>query len=1210
MLESEERPPAAAIEVGQELLDGRLHVLGLLGVGSMGVVYRAEDRRLGRQVALKTLRALDADRLYQLKREFRTLARLSHPNLVQFYELGASQDIWFLIMELIEGVDMGRWLSDRPTLDRIMKVFGELFEGLRGLHAAGHMHRDVKPSNVMVTTADHAVLLDFGLALPIRSTAKTMAAGTLDYIAPEQLWNESPGSAADWYSFGVMLFEALTGELPFTSGEKLKAMRQGPRTGPGALAPGVPAALDDVVRRLLDPDPALRPQPEEVGAILRAPSSRERPAPHAPGMRFVGRAEPLEQLNRYLDEVRHGATRVVHVHGPSGIGKTALVLHFLEQVRGSGDAVVLEGACHPQESVPYKALDALIDNLARHLLALEDRVIALTPRHAGELLQLFPVLGRVPIVRQWPASHFQPSPAEVRRRGVDALRELIGKLSDERPVVLWIDDIQWSDRDSGPVLHALLAPPDAPRLLLVLTSRDGSEGVSLLEAFEDLLSPVEIKLTPLSASESLELARDLARALRADIDPGAVADDSGGSPFLLEEMVRYLEESDLREAPREPLSVAGLIKARIGGLSPDARRLLELVAVAGRPLETDLALSVAHVDQSGQLLTYSLCSQCLLSTGTQDGRWYLETYHDRIREVAVAELDAEQRRARHRDLANAIRASRNPDARTLVKHYLGAGDRAEAARFALTAAEESERDLALDQAVEMYDIAIDLVSATGADRRLLERRALALANAARRIEAALAYEDIARSIEPDGHREERTSFRGLAAEQLFYGGDLPKGMTVLREVLDDLGVHVPTDPWVRSIGAQWRRVRFMLRGCRVDTRDVQSTDARTRARLDALWRATRGVVMLDHILADVLAGRHLVEALRVGDTSRALRAVALEAAFEANIGGRWFWKRSAKLLREAERAAALTGNAYDQAWLAHCRAACAWFEGKWQECIRLGAVAEARLKGVGVSAAWDLAVLQGFILSALAHLGRLHDLSKNLSALISDAERRQDQYALRVFRTGDAVISWLVNDEADVALRVAESTLGDYQTDQFTSQHRHHLVATVQIHLYTADAELAWRRIDNAWRPLRWSGFLLLDCLGTQLRYLRACSALALARAERSGAPSPGTLLAVAEHEMKRIRRSALPMAAPMASAIEAGIAAARQRPTEQIAALRAACEGFDVADMALHREASRLQLAALVPDGDREREQSAAWMEREQIVSHDSMARAVVPPA
>jgi hypothetical protein len=1058
----------------------------------------------------------------------------------------------------------------------------------------------------MVTPDDRAVLLDFGLAAPIRGTAMTIAAGTLDYMAPEQLWSQPVGPSTDWYSFGVVLYEALTGELPFSGPDALKAMQHGPRAGPRDFVPDLPQVLDEMVRQLLDPHPERRPRPAEIAKVLDVsparPPSLSPPSTH---VRFVGRKDAFDRLHSCLAETRLGKTQIVHVHGPSGIGKTSLVQQFVAEVR-SQQTLVLEGGCHPQESVPYKALDALIDNLARHLLSLDDRVVlALAPRHAGALLHLFPILGRVPAVRRWPTAQPQFTPLEVRRRAFEALRELIGKMADEHPLVLWIEDILLSDRDSGPALRVLLAPPDAPRLLLLLTSRVDQGATRLTGALEGLVPTTDLGLGPLSVLESLELAQDLSQGLPATIDVDAVARESGGSPFLLGELVRHLRDSDARQLPRRPFSVADADRSRLGHLPADARRLLEIVAVAGRPLDTDLALEVAGIGPAGQVLTYSLCSESLLRVSTLEERGYLEPYHDRIRELVIADLDAGVVRTRHRDLAEAIRAGRNPDARALVKHYLGAEDHEQAAHFALIAADEAERDLAFDQAVELYDVVLDNRPESRRDRVILERRARVLANAARRMEAALAYEEAARAIGIGEQEETRTALRGQAAEQFFCGGELRKGMAVLQGVLDDVGVRVPSGVIGRSIRGQWLRARFILRGTARGSA-TQPLDAYTRARLDALWRTTRGIVMLDHILADVLAGTHLLDTLRLGDPSRALRAVALEAAFEANIGGRWFRPRSRRLLAEAERMALDGGDAYDHAWLAHCRAACAWFDGRWLECVTLGQNAETSLKVSGVNVAWDLAVLHGFQLSALAHLGQLRALSSKLTALIVDAERRQDQYALRVFRTGDAVIAWLVRDEVDTALQIADETLGDYRTKQFTSQHRHSLIATVQSHLYAGDAARAWARITEAWGPLRWSGFLLLDCLGTQLRYLRACAALALAR-ERSS--SRAELLRVTGHEARRIRRSTLPMARPMAAALDAGVAGVLGDRQAQTQALRAACDGFDRAGMALHQAACRWYLAELVPGSEDLRADSAQWMEHEGIVRPGSMVRAVVPP-
>ena len=496
--------------------------------------------------------------------------------------------------------------------------------------------------------------------------------------------------------------------LPLPAGEKIKRPDRNAVVGPGHLVADIPGELDDAIRRLLDPDPARRPGPAELARVFRAPSTRLRAAPTAPVVPFVGRDEQLAQLHGLLEEVRSGETRVLHLGGPSGIGKSALIRRFISEIRQRGSALALEGGCHPQESVPYKALDALIDNLARHLLGLDERVVVtLSPRHAGALVHLFPVLGRVPGVRQWPAPPSFRSVANLRRRGFDALRELIGKLADDQPIVLWIDDVQWSDRDSGPALAALLTPPDAPRLLLILTSRDGQEDTPLIDAFDASVTPVEISLGPLSRTESRELARELARGLLIDIDLDSISSESGGSPFLLGELIRHAGLRD-HGAPLETLSVAALVKSRLAQLSPEACRLLEVVAVAGQPLEMAFAFDVAGVGQLGHVLTFSLCSQSLLRTETHDERGYLETYHDRIREVAMATLDPETRKARHRELATAIRASRNPEPGALVKHYLAAGDRSEAAHFALLAAEQAERDVALDQAVEMYDVVLAL----------------------------------------------------------------------------------------------------------------------------------------------------------------------------------------------------------------------------------------------------------------------------------------------------------------------------------------------------------------------------------------------------------------------------------------------------------------------------------------------------------------------
>src|SRR5437867_2031555 len=199
----------------------------------MGWVYRVYDQETSAEVALKTLGALDPEGLHRLKREFRALAGISHPNLVELYELFVTNRDCFFTMELVDGVSFVDYVRggaragvgpDECALGRFLDASRQVVLGLSAVHAAGRLHRDVKPQNVLVTPAPRAVILDFGLgtvldpegaADPSRDTVTDGFAGTLAYMPPEQARGGSLTAATDWYATGVMLYEALAGRLPF-----------------------------------------------------------------------------------------------------------------------------------------------------------------------------------------------------------------------------------------------------------------------------------------------------------------------------------------------------------------------------------------------------------------------------------------------------------------------------------------------------------------------------------------------------------------------------------------------------------------------------------------------------------------------------------------------------------------------------------------------------------------------------------------------------------------------------------------------------------------------------------------------------------------------------------------------------------------------------------------------------------------------------------
>ena len=308
----------------------RFERIRCLGEGGAGVVYEALDRERGTRVALKMLRRVTAESLTFLKREFRAMQDVHHPNLASLGELVYEADECFFTMELVEGVDWLEYVqssrslvaelpptgSDRGSaLTRAASIAGresqprfdeerlrdglrQLAEALTALHAAGLVHRDVKPSNVRVTHDGRLVLLDFGLVvLTNASNPWTQeAAGTPAYMAPEQVGTAGVGPEADWYAVGVLLFEALTGNLPFM-GPALDVMIRKQREQPplaSTVAAGVPPDLDALCSALMRVAPTTRPKGQEVLRALGAvsiPRSRRAWGSQTQAVPFVGRVE-------------------------------------------------------------------------------------------------------------------------------------------------------------------------------------------------------------------------------------------------------------------------------------------------------------------------------------------------------------------------------------------------------------------------------------------------------------------------------------------------------------------------------------------------------------------------------------------------------------------------------------------------------------------------------------------------------------------------------------------------------------------------------------------------------------------------------------------------------------------------------------------------------------------------------------------------------
>ncbi|WP_438008556.1 serine/threonine-protein kinase [Sorangium sp. So ce321] len=399
------------------------------------------------------------------------------------------------------------WPEARADLGRVRSSLVQVARALRAVHEAQLVHRDLKPSNVLVTPEGRAVVLDFGIATHLTHGGQTATdadqiVGTPLYMAPEQVGPRAVTPSADWYALGVMLFEALAGRPPFT-GTALEVLAEKQRAAPPALrdvAPWAPGDLADLAADLLCASPERRPSGLEVLRRLGAPDGlaaapragnagraarAEQDGPGAPAPRAppAPREQDLEALDGALAAVREGRPGLAVVQGAAGTGKSALVRAFLDG-EAAGDALVFEGRCHEREQVPHRALDGAIDALSRYLIRIpRPEAAALMPRGVASLARVFPVLARVPAVSEAPRGPGDEGEARLRERASAALRDLLGRISDRRPVIVLIEDAHWGDADSASLLAEIMAPPDPAVILLILACRtDGAGQGPLLAA--------------------------------------------------------------------------------------------------------------------------------------------------------------------------------------------------------------------------------------------------------------------------------------------------------------------------------------------------------------------------------------------------------------------------------------------------------------------------------------------------------------------------------------------------------------------------------------------------------------------------------------------------------------------------------------------------------------------------------------------------------
>jgi hypothetical protein len=1189
----------------------RFAVRRKLGVGGMGVVYEVHDRTRDEIVALKSLRRSQPAEIYRLKREFRSLIDVAHPNLVSLYELFVEDDECFFTMELVDGVTfvdaISRPLGCGETLEagRVRALIRQLLEGVAELHRRGKLHRDLKPSNVLVTREDRVVILDFGLVAEKAAMSigvQDHHAGTPAYLSPERAMGAPASEASDWYGVGVTLYEAVTGHLPVAGAFSTPDTRM--------PLPGLPEDLDAICLGLIHRDPAhrlggneaLRRLQSRAAAVTPSPT----PAPAPMTAAFVGRDRPLTVLRTSLEATRSGRAATVYVCGPSGIGKSALVRHFLEPL-ASEPTVVLWGRCYENESIPYKGLDGVVDSLSHYLASLPAPIVAaLLPRHMPALARLFPVLGRVlPPAR---AAETQPNMDLVvlRRIAFAALRELLVRMAAAAPLVVVIDDLHWADADSALLLEELLRPPDAPAMLVVACLRtEVTASKPFLRALvENAQQGMALSLGPLSDAEARALVDSLMAAgsrVHPD-DVGRIVRDAEGNPFLLEQIARYVSHRDGASADTRMeryMTVGGMLDGWLRGLPAGSAAFLQALAICGRPMPPAIVRDACGLSGDERpLVTMLRAVNLVRTTGTRER---IEVYHDRIREALTAQLDGESARRVHRHLARTIIATGIDDPEALCEHYRAGGQPHQASLQAAQAARKATNALAFDRAALFYRQALEL--APGGDERAAwtEGLATALANAGRPAEAGAFF--LRAAAEGDGAQRLELQRRG--AEQFLIGGHIDRGVEVIQNVLAAVGMRFPrgglasfASLLLRSAQVRWRGLEFVERPeC-----DIAPEVLR---RVDTCWSVATGMAFVDNVRSLDFQLRHLLLALDAGEPYRVARAFAAQALLHATRGGP-ATDTVANFARLATDMSERIGHPHAIAFTTLTTGLAALLNGHWREALILCRQAQALLREKCVGVTWELNIAQSFHIAALLYLGEFREAADRLVSALDIARDCGNIYLEAELRTRMNTLVLLVADEPEQADQQTQEVMRRWWSGGFTRQHYSHMLGCAMTALYRGDSEAAWRTVVDQQTAMRQTFMFRNQVIRIETAYVRGRCAIALAGAESRRARGFRLL---ARREARKLEREAMPWSNGFALLLRAALAFQTGDASEADRQLAAAADAFDRAEMKLYWAAAARRRGILLGNAGHQLLRDAeTWMAEQGVRNPRCMTRMVAP--
>ncbi|XXX81860.1 protein kinase [Sorangium sp. So ce134] len=680
---------------------GPYRLLGRLGQGGMGVVYRGKHAETGQTAAIKTIFSASELTIASIRREIYALGRLQHPGVVRIVDQGVSEGLPWYAMELLEGRTLQTCIQEiwhevrsaetaplsapdaqtgaaaprspasREAIRGMLTLIRRLCAPLAYLHGQGIVHRDLKPSNVFLRDGDLPVLVDLGIAGSFGGAEgrEVLAVdrevmGTLAYMAPEQILGKLADARADLYALGCILYQCLTGTTPFPSVPETELGRHHLRTAPqppSRRAPHVPPELDALVLRLLAKEPRDRlgyaedvaRALEALGADPRDPLPLPRPSPYLYRPKLTGRDAILRRLGREIDALidrRRGGKALVG--GESGAGKTRLIMEVARDAKMRG-AAVMTGRCVAIGTDDGAVKAAPLHLFRSCLIEAADRCRALGTAETerifgdrGKALEPYEAsLADLPYAKERPPLSPLPAQAE-RARLFRCLREVLFAMAEPAPLLLLLDDLQWADELSLSLLAELSAGSLRAAGVLVLGAYRMDEVRPELDAMARSAEVLSVELGRLTQEGAGAMAREM---LALSESPRHFDEllfrHSAGNPFFIAEYLHMAIDAGL--LARDAAGAWQTEALERAMAMPMPRSLEGLIARRLRALQPASAALVEIAAVLGRELDGALL---LAAAGVDEEAWM-----EALRELRVRQIFEEAGEGRLRFVHDKIR---------------------------------------------------------------------------------------------------------------------------------------------------------------------------------------------------------------------------------------------------------------------------------------------------------------------------------------------------------------------------------------------------------------------------------------------------------------------------------------------------------------------------------------------------------------------------